>query len=345
MGHVSEGNKLIPPLRNLNGLDLVKFIMAIFVVSIHTNPVADCTNSILNDSFDILTSCAVPFFFLCSGYLLARKFSEPYCNPDNQKITATYLKKILKMYLLWTLVYFPMAVYKYRIENYTPAYSFLITVRKLVFRGENYNSWMLWYLLSTVYILLLILVTMKLKCKKRSLLIVSFTTFFLQIFINTLAWSSTSFTGVLLTVKKIIELTITDGRLFGGFIYLPLGICLYQKDTVMKYAKFLFIPALIGIFFCKNDFLCSLLDTVKNLGLFGLSLSLNLKDNKIYKLLRRSGMIIYFIHMYVYVFVKNLLLSGNGDGVTGFLLTAVISVILSFAYIAISKKKKKRSDT
>lgn len=52
-------------------LDVIMFFMA--VVAIHTQPLIDCPNLMLRRAFDLVSHCAVPFFFLRSGFFLEQK--------------------------------------------------------------------------------------------------------------------------------------------------------------------------------------------------------------------------------------------------------------------------------
>ena len=72
---VNEENKKPNENKNYNAIDLTKFIMAIFVVIIHTNPLLSFTNG--NTFWDLLidrlTDLAVPFFFMASAFFLFKK--------------------------------------------------------------------------------------------------------------------------------------------------------------------------------------------------------------------------------------------------------------------------------
>lgn len=288
---------------NLNGLDLFKFIMAIFVVAIHTEPLYGIENKTVVSFFSVLTSCAVSFFFIASGYLLARKFEEPYCCKSNRNAVIRYLKKILKMYFIWTAVYFPLAVYYYHKENYSVLYSILVTVRKFVFRGDNYNSWMLWYLLATIYALIFIWITMKAKCGWKCLPVIAVVMVFISSGIYKISWTEQTLPTVLEFIRKLIFYTITDARVLTGTICLPLGIYLYKKEKIIKYAKYLFVPAVIGLLFTNNEIISQILSIAKVLGLFSIAISVRLKDSPIYKTLRSSSTVVYFIHMYISTFI------------------------------------------
>ena len=86
--------------KQYNSLDLVKFLMAFAVVAVHTEPFINCTNNILIKVISPITSMAVPFYFLASGYLLAVKMRWPYANnTDNANRLLKQTKKLLKCIL------------------------------------------------------------------------------------------------------------------------------------------------------------------------------------------------------------------------------------------------------
>lgn len=85
-------------------LDIVKFIMALLILTQHTaNEWAHSTG--LVHAFFGLGNFAVPFFFACSGFLFFSKFDTL----DNQGQKDYYKKwsiRIGRMYLVWSLIYF-----------------------------------------------------------------------------------------------------------------------------------------------------------------------------------------------------------------------------------------------
>lgn len=90
-------------------LDIVKFIMAMLILTQHTaNEWAHSTG--LVHAFFGLGNFAVPFFFACSGFLFFSKLNT--LSVDEQK---GYYKKwslrIGKMYLIWSLIYFVFVLY------------------------------------------------------------------------------------------------------------------------------------------------------------------------------------------------------------------------------------------
>ena len=56
-------------------VDVGKFIMSIFVVAIHTRPTVDMQNNCIKSLMNVFMDCAVPFFFLASGFFVELKRS------------------------------------------------------------------------------------------------------------------------------------------------------------------------------------------------------------------------------------------------------------------------------
>lgn len=84
-----------------NSIDIFRFICAIMVVAIHTNPFID-QNFYLGYLFtQIIPRIAVPFFFLTSGYFYISKLI------NGKQCKKTFLN-LIKVYILWTLVYYFM---------------------------------------------------------------------------------------------------------------------------------------------------------------------------------------------------------------------------------------------
>ena len=59
--------------KNYNSIDLMKFIMALCVVTIHTYIVDSMKSSILQDFLYSFIRSAVPFFFITSAYFVMQR--------------------------------------------------------------------------------------------------------------------------------------------------------------------------------------------------------------------------------------------------------------------------------
>ena len=84
--------------------DVMKFLLALLIVSSHY--ISENAVGRINSLVDYASSLyviVVPFFFVCSGFLLFRKLNGG--NEDWTKVKA-YCKKILIMYVGWSVLYF-----------------------------------------------------------------------------------------------------------------------------------------------------------------------------------------------------------------------------------------------
>lgn len=125
----------------MKGIDLLKFVFSLVVVWIHTG-VGDLGG---------LTLWAVPFFFLVSGFFLFGKvFNEPN-NHNKEVVIISWLRKNLRLYLIWSLIFLPYAIYGYYQDQTPFLKATAIYFRDLLFVGEHYLSWPLWYLLGLLW--------------------------------------------------------------------------------------------------------------------------------------------------------------------------------------------------
>lgn len=54
--------------KQYNSIDLMKLIMALVVVAIHTEPLVRCENIVVLNLYKAISDVAVPFFFIASGF-------------------------------------------------------------------------------------------------------------------------------------------------------------------------------------------------------------------------------------------------------------------------------------
>ena len=100
--------------QTFRGIDLIKFLCAILVVSIHAAPFGQTgitLNRLLNfGTQHYLARLAVPFFFMCTGFLVFRK--QPL-EGFTFRTGARAAWKMYRLYLIWTVIYIPLIINKY----------------------------------------------------------------------------------------------------------------------------------------------------------------------------------------------------------------------------------------
>jgi surface polysaccharide O-acyltransferase-like enzyme len=310
--------------------------MAIFVIAIHTHPLENVKSGFFLDLYNLIVSTAVPFFFISSGFLISNKIE----NPDNVEKIWEYLIKIIKLYLIWTLIYMPLTVYDYVNNNRSFFWNILAFIRGLFFIGEHYNSWILWYLLSLIYSTLLTGILLKFKVKIKTIYFVSVLLF---VFGNIMSIWANKYGSLSYSVQKLMKYysyIFGNGRLFTGMFYFITGI------IISKYKFDISIMLSIGfMLFFGNIFVHELYSSISiavlSILIFLLIVTINIKDNIIFKKLRATSTIFYFMHLiflsiYTIIFLKD----ANHYGFDSFLISLICCIIISIVFIKLKKNKK-----
>ena len=119
---------------NGSEIDLLKFVLAIFVVGIHTSAV----NFIGRPVFRV----GVPIFIIISSYLFFVKQKTCATAPERKQGLVRYVKRIMKLYLFWFVFLLPVTVHKKWCVN--PGFDTLVdVVRKFFFDSTFSGSWFL----------------------------------------------------------------------------------------------------------------------------------------------------------------------------------------------------------
>lgn len=305
-----------------NSIDLAKFFMAFCVIAIHTQPLVNCNNDFILSIYDSIVRLAVPFFFITSGFLLEKK-----CDGSNDTaVIGKQMNKILRMYLIWTLIYTPLEIVHAFSSGTSLIKEILLYFRDMVFVGEHYNSWPLWYLLSTIYGLALIYYVKKKKLSAKGLLVISIVFMMISFGIDSFV-SIDNLSGVLFVSQKLIKLTIGNGRILQGLFFISLGMLLSEKSNAFL-STLLFVFGFIGN--CLLDgFIGSIFLTISAVGLFGIIKNIKLSNTAIWKHLREYSTIIYLIHMYVWTIYYVFAYGRKTFGIDSFIFTSIVSLIIS----------------
>ena len=71
--------------------------------------------------------------------------------PEAKNQIARRLKGFVRLYLIWSIIYLPITLIYWVKQGVSPIQVLISAVRGYLILGQQYNSWMLWYLLATVY--------------------------------------------------------------------------------------------------------------------------------------------------------------------------------------------------
>lgn len=124
--------------KSYSGIDCFRLIAALFIVAIHTSPLASFSETGDFILTRIIARVAVPFFFMTSGFFLISRYTY-----DNKKL-GTFVKKTALLYGAAILLYLPVNFYTgyFKMDNLLPN-----IIKDLVFDGTLYH---LWYLPASI---------------------------------------------------------------------------------------------------------------------------------------------------------------------------------------------------
>lgn len=262
--------------------------MSLCVVAIHVAS-GSCIGITFPYMFSWFIRLAVPFFFVTSGFLLARELS---CKEDYEK--ESFLKvrtgKILKLFSLWLLIYLPISLICFPYGE-KPLYKLVTSIiANVLIRGEIRYAWPLWFLYS------LLLTTAGLWFTSRSrisriLFLIIVCLFYISGQILTLV-ETTNLPLYLQYLCKLLPI-----RAIGGGGYLLCGILIFKTYTYI--AKAYFSILLIGISIVLHIFNLPCYEMIGGISIFLFATLLNIDKKRFSSSLRVQSMWIYYLHMYV----------------------------------------------
>ncbi len=112
-------------------IDIWRFVASLFVIAIHISPFEKINPNIDFFFTRILGRIAVPLFLMITGYYILDKSLE------NKNYLKIYTKKILKIYLLSMIIYFPVNIYMGKLENI----HFIFLIKDVFVNGTLYHLW------------------------------------------------------------------------------------------------------------------------------------------------------------------------------------------------------------
>ena len=307
-------------------LNVMKFIMAIFVMVVHFSPFKTIHPLLHFISIHGFTRIAVPFFFLSSGYLLSEQGMIP---PQRLKKTLT---KLIKLYVFWTLIYSPLIVLQL-VNTPSPLHWSITLVRNLFFEGSFIH---LWYFVASI-IGLVMVTTLQRFIKTRFI-------FSLLIMLFILGVLGDSYYGLSITIPYLSTFKTTLFQFIyttrNGVFFAPLfiytGIIIkklqpnFKKHTLFVSLLFTLILSFVEIFFLRNqgwarDYNLTFFNYP--LSVFSFLISLRVKVSFNTDHFRSMATTLFYIHIYAYVLVQAILYQGD---ITRFRNYGLLDFVLAF---------------
>ena len=341
---------------NYQNLDILKYLSAILIMILHLRPFINFSDQLDLAFNNIITRICVPIFFIITGYFVAKK------EKNNENYIKDYIKKIIPLYLVWSLLYIPVIIgtiiqylpiineYLTKINITLPLLIILLVLLfpvviliALCYTGIYYH---LWYFPAIIFSLL-VLEKWKKKFKVKYLLVFSF--------ILLLFGATETYYGVLpLSIKELLSyyyniFFTTRNFLFFGLFYVVLGYFMGTQEKA--YSKYCFVKLIISFFLLIFEAIL-LHDTNRlnsNISLSCVPLTYYLFISAIYitnniKLKFQFGNLskyYYFIHPMI-IFITSLLFEDISNyPYLNILIVLLITHIISILIIKLKDKNKK----
>ena len=326
--------------KQLAAIDIAKYVSALLVVCIHTFPFIDI-NETFNTYF-IQTVCrmAVPFFFTISGYFFFRKLTND--EEENKELLKRYLFRLLKIYLIWTVIYLPYTIYNY-VSAGTGWIGIISYLRNFLLNGSYYHLWFLPALMTGMIIAYFLYQKKGMVFMLKVSLILYFVGYLLNVFAP--LWESIP---VISFLFRFFTVTITTSR--NGFFFAPIFIgigCLLAKTKRLS-GRFSQIALIISFALLVMELtLYIILGMMRDLTSMYLSLipttyflvntllTMKIPYKPTYRSMREDSLLIYTVH--ILFAVPLLALLPNAHIVVYFL---TIALSQGFASLVVKYKKQ-----
>lgn len=319
--------------------------MSFFVISIHT--LTFDTTNIVGRTLGIIVGCAVPFYFIVSGFLVLQGIDLSSKENVEAQIVKS-IKRTAKLYFTWIVIYLPIDIY---FSHFTtdPLKSTLLFIRGIFLIGENSYSWPLWYLLSTLYALLFIYVTIHFfKWRKTGIYVSACISLVLAYTLNTLSSAEIS-NSVFRILQKLLHVSIANGRIFIGLFYITVGFAIAEyrskiQEFLSRKKKIILlcgsvISIMIYIFSDSQSTLFFMPIVVVPIVIICLK-PCNV-SHPIFKKMRNCSTIIYLTHMIWFVLYSSLILKNVGyHCIESFIVTSFCSLVGAILFIVFDHNGK-----
>ena len=341
--------------KNYNSVDLCRAVGSVVVVAAHAWYIGNGSfkSPFSFFFFEYLFRVTVPFFIISAGFFHYQKLSS--VDHFRLKYSFKYIKHYLRIHIIWTLIYFPFSLMDILHHPKGIPHAVLSYIRNIFFVGADLQLWFIPTLITAVLI-----VSFLLSKGMRPLHILGAAAVFYCIGLFGQSWfgflrfirnnAPAAWSALRLAGK--ITVTTRNG-LFYGFFFVAAGMCIsyYGISITRRKAAVLFAASLImmGIevslfqhmgFFREHDMCISLIPA--SIFLFCTVILTDLPDSRIYPVLRKTSIIVFFLHMWVMRFILYLFRAAGRPAPQPFILfilTLSCSVIGAFLFITLSARK------
>lgn len=338
-------------MKQKSSLDIAKFLCAILVLIIHTDPFGSYSKALSFGFRSVICVVAVPFFFATSGYLLGEKLKSLQTTREQNGYMWKYLKRLGVIYLVWSAVYFPFVVVRWLRAGFGVG-SVLEYIKDFFFEGSYSTIWFLPALMSAALFYWLL----RKKLSGKGVFFVGCGCYVLTLLLS-------SYYGITARIPVLSQLgkayywffdSVKNGLLF-GLVFLSLGAMISEYDCFSRIKKGRILLGCIGSVFliCAEVVVYKVIgntrgiDTIASLlpfTFFALIFVLNIQiqPSRLCVSLRKYSMLIFLCQRIpisvIDLFMNETILATNT--IVNFVVVTAATFVISFLILQLSKKLK-----
>ena len=317
---------------NTNFLNIMKFMMSIFVMIVHFSPFKSIDPILHFISIHGFTRVAVPFFVLSAGYFVSNNGKIGI-----QQLSKT-LKKLLYLYLFWTMVYLPLIIIEF--DQLGHQLTLLYIVQRFVFKGTFFH---LWYFAAIALSIVLIYIFQQVFSLK-SLFFLSLILYVIGALNDSYYYLSTNF-SLLESLSNVLQSMFYGVRngLFYTPIFVVIGIMMKNMKQEIKLSHLILSVVLTSFLLLAEisliryhswalDYNITFSILPFSVIIFIISLRINYphKTNQF----KEMAATIFYTHILFYVFVQLAFFKRNIEtfrtyGFYEFLITTLITIVFA----------------
>lgn len=327
-----------------HALDWMRFIAALLVVAIHTDPLLMYSEDWNFNVKQIIARIAVPFFFIASGYLFARKnatLNQPY--PWSS--LGQYVLRITFIYLLWLAVFIRGDIEQlYANNGFDYGIAIHLYIKNVFLEGGH---WHLWFFPALIFGVTLFTVLRRF-LPLLSIVIVALALYAVGLFGDSyysyLANSPTWF-PLYESYAETFGMWTRNG-LFFGFAFVALGALLAERNVSLRshWSGLLTLVSFALLWveatwlrdhaappWYAYNMMIFLVPTAIFLLLWLMSVNFSFGGTSVAKWLRHSSLLIYGIHAYFIIQFESI----RQQSLTFFLYVTGCSIAFAAIYLAL----------
>ena len=317
-----------------SAVDLAKLIASWLVIGIHTALFSDLDDRLYFIIVHVVCRFAVPFFAVCTGYFLTKSLRQ---EDKSAAIMLRQWKKLIKIYLVWIVVYLLFSIPFWIKSGWFSAWAFIDYIVAACIGGAYYHLWYLWGVIVALPIFYIIVR----KIPQKFLIIIILLLWFVKVL--TYAYAAlipAVFAGVIAVFSKmgtilcLLPLLLLGAVISGGKCYdKNFYWCGFAVSFVLLFCEAFFLKncgqEAVSYIFCTLPVAYFLFNGILN--------SRIVIPEKVSNIAAEISMFIYCIHP---IFVK-LTETVIQSSISRFAVCATISTVLGYICVLTKQRRKK----